>query len=87
LRGRSRTRPTPLRPTREDMKKLGKKQTDTLIESTYRKHCNGIQINIMDIGKVFAAGRKALEEGRDLDQAIIDFVETIRVDGKKREVA
>jgi hypothetical protein len=55
------------------------------IEQCYYDNCSGIQINIMDIGKVFAEGRKALAEGRDLKTAIISFVETIRVDGKKRE--
>jgi hypothetical protein len=49
-----------------------------LIESTYYKTCSGIQIDIMDISKVFAEGHKALAEGRDLATAIRTFVETIR---------
>lgn len=64
-------------------KKLTKKQVDNLINKVYTKNCCNIQINMMDIPKIFAEGRKAIEEGRDLDQAIVAFVETIRVDKPK----
>lgn len=57
---------------------------DKMVDKVYRENCSGIQINMMDIPKVFAAGREALAEGRDLKTAIIEFVETIRCDGKKR---
>jgi hypothetical protein len=54
------------------------KALDKLIERIYYDNCAGIQINIMDIGKVFAEGRKAHAEGRDLRDAIVSFVQTIR---------
>lgn len=54
------------------------KLIDRQIEAAYRRTCCGVQINIMDISKVFAEGRKALAEGRALDEAIPAFVETIR---------
>jgi nucleoid DNA-binding protein len=48
------------------------------IEKIYYANCSGIQISIMDIGKVFAAGKKAKLEGKDIKEAIVSFVETIR---------
>lgn len=66
-------------------KKLSNKAIDRRIELAYYASCSGIQINIMDISKVFAVGRKAHDEGADDEQlkAIIRaFVETIRQGGK-----
>lgn len=54
------------------------KLLDNQIEQIFYKHCSGIQINIMDVSKVFAEGKKAAAEGRDLTQAIVSFVDTIR---------
>jgi len=54
------------------------KRNERLIETTYYANCSGVQIDMMDIGKVFAEGEKALAEGRDLKTAIVAFVETIR---------
>lgn len=48
------------------------------IDESYRRNCAGVQIDIMDIGKVFAAGRRAIAAGEDLDSAIVAFVATIR---------
>lgn len=51
------------------------------IEKAYYRRCSGVQIDIMDISKVFRAGLAALERGADeleLEQAIVDFVQTIR---------
>jgi hypothetical protein len=58
--------------------KLAAKNLDRLIERIYRQNCSGITIDMLDIGKVFAEGRKAAAEGRDLKEAIVTFVETIR---------
>lgn len=58
------------------MKKIDKK-----IEAIFYKHCSGVQIDIMAIGHVFAAGRAAVAAGADdaqLTKAIVDFVQTIR---------
>lgn len=55
--------------------------SDKLIERAYHETCSGIQINMMDIPKVFDAGHKAINEGKDYEgmkAAIRAFVETIR---------
>ena len=49
-------------------------QIDRQIEQLYYRHCAGIQINVMDIGKVFAAGRAAHAAGQDIAAAIIATV-------------
>jgi hypothetical protein len=36
---------------------------DRRVETAYRAKCCGIQIDIMDIGKVFARGRTLVAEG------------------------
>jgi hypothetical protein len=54
---------------------------DKEIESAYYRRCSGIQINIMDISKVFKAGRAAYDggaRGSELEDAIAAFVQTIR---------
>lgn len=54
------------------------KALDKQIEAIYYANCSGIQIDIFDICKVFAAGKKAHVEGRDIKEAIVSFVETVR---------
>jgi hypothetical protein len=57
------------------------KAIDKRVEAAYYRTCSGIQINIMDIGKVFAVGRDALAKGVDepgLEHVIREFVDTIR---------
>lgn len=54
---------------------------DRRIEDVYRQHCTGVQIDIMDIGRVFEAGRRAIAAGADdtaLTAAVVGFVESIR---------
>lgn len=51
---------------------------DTLIERAYYRVAQGVQINVMDIGKVFAAGRQALAAGGDLDAAVAAAVAQLR---------
>lgn len=51
------------------------------VERAYYRTCSGVQINVLDIGKVFTAGRAALDAGADetgLEAAIVAFVNTIR---------
>ena len=62
-------------------KRLTKKQIDKTVERAYYATCSGIQIDIMDIGKVFTFGRGLVEDGADeeiLKTGIRAFVETIR---------
>ena len=63
------------------MTKKEMKLRDKRIERAYHKTCSGVQINIMDIGKVFKAGHAALDAGADeagLEKAVVAFVDTIR---------
>lgn len=65
------------------MPKAPKKTVDlnTKISEIFRRECSGIQINMMDIGKIFAAGRAVVAEGGDdaaLTQRIKATVEALR---------
>lgn len=54
------------------------KALDKEIQRLYSESCHRIQISLMDIPKVFAEARKAKLEGRDMKEAIVSFVATIR---------
>ena len=60
-------------------KPLAGKKLDKEIERIYYANCSGIQIPMMDIPNVFAAGRRAYVEGRDMKDAIVSYVDSIRV--------
>lgn len=54
---------------------------DARVERSFYANCTGVQINVMDIGKVFQVGRTAIAEGADdaaLAAKIVAFVDTIR---------
>jgi hypothetical protein len=57
-----------------------KDPTDARIEKAYYRTCSGVQINIMDISKVFDHGRKGVETGADDETLGVElrrFVDTI----------
>lgn len=54
------------------------KAIDKEIDVLFRKNHQGVQIDIMDIPKLFAEARKARAEGRDMEAAINDFVKVRR---------
>jgi len=67
------------------MAKKTKKQIeiDNKIDAAFNLSCSGIQIDILDIIKVFDVGRQALASGKATDveslkPIIREFVETIR---------
>jgi hypothetical protein len=60
--------------------KRQKAMQEKRIEKIYYKSCSGIQINVMDIQKVFDEGHKAIAEGADdvqLEERIKTFVKSI----------
>jgi len=54
------------------------KALDREIDALYREHCCNIQVSIMDIPRIFAEAKKARAEGRDMKEAIVSFVNSIR---------
>jgi len=54
------------------------KALDHEINLLYKQNCANIQINIMDIPRIFAEAKKARAEGRDMRDAIVSFVNSIR---------
>lgn len=54
------------------------KVLDREIDKLYRENCANIAIDIFDIPKVFAEAKKAKAEGRDMKEAIVSFVNSIR---------
>jgi hypothetical protein len=58
------------------------RDVDQLIERAYYATCSGIQIDIMDISKVFQHGRRLIEfdkvDKAGLERGIREYVETIR---------
>jgi hypothetical protein len=59
-------------------KTKAEKALDNEIDALYREHCCNIQIDIMAIPSIFAEARKARAEGRDMKDAIVSFVNSIR---------
>jgi hypothetical protein len=56
---------------------------DARISRLYTQHCSGVQIDVMDIGKVFEEGQRWLAGNPGITDdalaaAIVAFVDTIR---------
>jgi len=54
------------------------KAVEQKIEAAFKRHGSNVQFNIMDLSKITAAGRDALNEGRNLDDAVIAAVRQYR---------
>jgi hypothetical protein len=61
------------RQTKED------KRIDKAVEESFKKHSSNMQFNVMDLGKIHAAGVKAGKEGKDIDTAVKEAIEQYRI--------
>jgi hypothetical protein len=52
-----------------NMKRTNKLEDE--ISAIVQRRCSGVQISIMDIGKVFNAGILARKDGRDVEEAVV----------------
>jgi hypothetical protein len=62
-------------------KSKAEKVAEARVDRAYRATCCGIQVNIMDIPKIFAFGRIKVDAGEDdaqLAASVRAYVETIR---------
>lgn len=60
------------------MTKRELKALDTRIEQHYYRTHGGVQINILDIGKIFQAGREAAGRGESIEAAVDQAVAKLR---------
>lgn len=44
---------------------------DNRIEEIFRRRCSGLQIGVLDISKIFKAGREAHAAGQDVEAAVV----------------
>lgn len=51
------------------------KQVDGLVEKFYTKHGQGVQIDVMDIGKIYERGQAAAQAAKDAGEAVGASVE------------
>lgn len=63
--------------------KIAKNKLDERIDRAFKRRCEGIQIGVMDLGKIFTAGYEAVAKDPTItDEALADavfaFVQTIR---------
>ena len=66
------------KPTRAEA--IAKSRAEKRIDAAYHQTCCGIQIDVMDIGKVFKRGHELIAQGADdkaLAAGILAFVQTI----------
>jgi hypothetical protein len=67
------TRRVASKPTRRQLAAI-----DRQVEAMYYRIASGVQIDVMDIGKVFDAGRTAIAAGEDLEAALRAIVAQLR---------
>lgn len=60
------------------MKNRNEKRIDKFVEQAYYERCSGIQIDVMDIAKVFEVGRVAFANGQNVGDMVFEFVQSIR---------
>ena len=62
------------------MTKREQNKLDKQIEQLYYRHGNGVQIDIMNINKLFSFCRQAAEVGTPLEQAVVAAIAIYRED-------
>lgn len=50
--------------------KKKKNDVDSLIEKAWNQHAHGIQVNVMDISKIFSECRTAMASGTTVEDAV-----------------
>lgn len=60
-------------------KKAQEKALDREIEAAYYRHAQGVQVNMLDIPKIFRDAKLELAAGKPLDEAMIEIVKRYRV--------
>jgi ribosomal protein L18E len=58
--------------------KKEEKRIDNEINRLYSQHGQNVQINILDIPKVFKAGHAAVVAGQSLEQSVLDSIAKYR---------
>jgi len=54
------------------------KRIETAAADAFKKHGKGVQVNIMDIGKILSAGENAGALGGDIEAAVVDALAKYR---------
>lgn len=55
------------------------KALDAEIDRLFNKHGSGIQFRMLDLPKIYKAGETAFHNGQDMEQAIIDSIQMLRL--------
>lgn len=56
-----------------------KTKLDAEITRLFYKHASGVQINILDLGKIHVAGREAAASGTSVEDAVVAAIARFRV--------
>jgi hypothetical protein len=59
-------------------KTKAEKALEARVNAAFKLHSSGIQVNIMDLGKILDAGRLAGREGGDVEGAIQEALQKYR---------
>lgn len=59
-------------------KTKGKNRIETEVHAAYKKHGNGGQVDIMDLGKILQAGTDAGKQGQGIEAAVLAAIQHYR---------
>jgi hypothetical protein len=69
----------PVKPMSARSLKMAEKKLDAEISALYYANCNNVMIPMMEIPKIFKAAKAAKAEGKCMKEAIVAYVEGVRV--------